>query len=125
MNTKKNNLSTETDKNDSLINEEKEMLIMLEVIPGVKKYPVKINVDDEELIREATKQLRMKVNVYIQEFYVANLFEEDLSLFDIMGMVAIDIATSHLRLERKKDMEPFVAKIQQLNDKLGNYLKEQ
>jgi hypothetical protein len=118
-------LSTETDKNDSLINEEKEMSIMLEVIPGVRKYPVKINADDEELIREATKQLRLKVNVYIQKFYVPDLFEEDLSLLDIMTMAAIDIATSHLRLERKNDMEPFVAKIQQLNDKLGNYLKEQ
>ena len=125
MKTKKNILPTETDNNDSLINEEKEILIMLEVIPGVRKYPVKINVDDEELIREATKQLRMKVNVYIQKFYVANLFEEDLSLLDIMEMVAIDIATSHLQLERKNDMEPFVTKIQQLNDKLGDYLKEQ
>ena len=45
MNTKKKSLSTETDKNDSLINEEKEILIMLEVIPGVRKYPVRIDVN--------------------------------------------------------------------------------
>ena len=123
-----NNSSDKTEMCNTFINKEdtsNEIPITLEVIPGGRKYPVRIDADDEELIREATKQLRMKVNVYIQKFYVANLFEEDLSLLDIMEMVAIDIATSHLRLERKKDMEPFVAKIQQLNNKLGNYLKEQ
>ena len=123
-----NNSSDKTEMCNTFINEEdtsNEIPITLEVIPGGRKYPVRIDADDEELIREATKQLRMKVNVYIQKFYVANLFEEDLSLLDIMEMVAIDIATSHLRLERKNDMEPFVTKIQQLNDKLGDYLKEQ
>jgi hypothetical protein len=43
MNSKKNNLSTETDKNDSLINEEKEMSIMLEVIPGVRFVSLRYN----------------------------------------------------------------------------------
>jgi len=97
-----------------------EMLITLEVIPGGRRYPAKINADDEELVREAARQLRLKFNAYNQAFS-----EADLSEFDIMAMVAIDIATSHLRLERKNDIAPFTTKIQQLNEKLKDYLKEQ
>ena len=97
-----------------------EMLIKLEIIPGNKKYPVIIDADDEELVREATKQLRQKFNAYKQAFS-----EADLSDFDIMAMTAIDIATSHLRMEKKNDTIPFTTKIQQFNDKLKDYLKEQ
>ena len=103
-----------------------EMLITLEVIPpfgkrtkGVK-YPVNINADDEELVREAARQLRQKINAYNQAFSEAGLSE-----LDIVAMVAIDIATSHLRIERQNDIVPFTTKIQQLNDKLKDYLKEQ
>ena len=96
------------------------MLITLEVIPGGRRYPVNIDADDEELIREAAKQLRLKFNAYKQVFSEAGLSESDL-----MAMVAIDIATSHLRLERKNDTVPFTTKIQQLNEKLKDYLKEQ
>ncbi|MDR2913900.1 MAG: cell division protein ZapA [Tannerella sp.] len=99
---------------------DKTLDIQLEVIPGGRKYPVKINADDEELIREATRQLRLKFNAYNQAFS-----EADLSDKDIMAMVAIDVATSHLRLERNKDIVPFTMKIQQLNEKLKDYLKEQ
>ena len=124
MNAKKNNLLDRTDIHNALLNEEdvlNEILINIEVIPGGRKYPVKINADDEELIREATKQLRIKIISYNQSYSEA----ETISNYDIMTMVAIDIATSLLRLERNKNMEPFVEKIQQLNYKLGNYLKEQ
>ena len=96
------------------------MLITLEVIPGGRRYPVNIDADDEELVREAARQLRLKFNAYKQVFS-----EADLSESDFMAMVAIDIATSHLRLERKNDTVPFTTKIQQLNDKLKDYLKEQ
>ena len=96
------------------------MLITLEVIPGGRKYPVTIDADDEELVREAARQLREKINAYNRTFSNADLSEKD-----IMAMVAIDIATSHLRLERKNDVVPFTTKIQQLNEKLKDYLKEQ
>jgi cell division protein ZapA len=94
--------------------------IQLEVIPKGRKFPVKINANDEELVREATKQLRQKFIAYKQSFS-----EADISDKDLMTMVAIDIAVSHLQLERNNDKASFVTKIQQLNDKLKDYLKEQ
>lgn len=95
--------------------------IQLEIIPGKQKYPLEINAEDEELIREAAKQLRQKINAYYQRYANAN----DLSDMDIMAMVAIDITTSHLRLERDNDIVPFTTKIQHFNEKLKGYLKEQ
>ena len=96
-----------------------ELLITLEIIPGNRKFPVNIEADEEELIREAARQLRLKFNAYKQTFSEANLSE-----LDIMAMVAMDIATSHLQLERKNDIAPFTTKMQQLNEKLRDYLKE-
>ena len=94
--------------------------IQLEIIPRGRKYPVRINANDEELVREAAKQLRQKFVAYKQSFS-----EADLSDKDLMTMIAIDIAVSHLQLEKNNDKASFVTKMQQLNDKLKDYLKEQ
>ena len=97
-----------------------ELKIQLEIIPGDRKYPLWINPDDEGLVREAAKQLRLKLNAYKEAYSEANLSDECL-----ITMVAIDIATSHLRLEKNNDKVSFTEKMQQLNDKLKDYLKEQ
>ncbi|MDR1525746.1 MAG: cell division protein ZapA [Tannerella sp.] len=95
-----------------------EILIQLEVIPGERKYPVWIKTEDERLVREAAKLLRQKFNAYKQTFSEAKLSDKDL-----LAMMAIDIATSHLRLE--EDTIPFTTKIRQLSDELEDLLKEE
>ena len=97
-----------------------EILIQLEVFPGERKYPVWIKTEDEQLVREATKLLRQKFNAYKQTFSEAKLSDKDL-----LAMVAIDVATSHLRLEEKNDTVPFTTKIKQLTDELKDFLKEE
>ena len=94
--------------------------IQLEVIPKGKKHPLKINANQEELVREANKQLRLKFIAYKQAYAETELSDEDL-----MTMMAIDLAVSHLQLERNTDRTSFTEKIQQLNEKLKSYLKEQ
>jgi len=95
--------------------------IQLEVIPRGRKFPVKINANEEELVRKATKQLRQKFIAY-QQSYSDSDYSSDK---DLMTMVAIDIAVSHLRLESNNDKASFVTKMQHLNEKLKDYLKEQ
>jgi len=94
--------------------------IQLEVFPRGKKYPVTIDANDEEIVREATKQLRLKFISFKQAFSDTDLSDEDL-----MTMVAIEISVSHLQLERNNDKTSFITTIQQLNGKLKGYLKEQ
>lgn len=97
-----------------------EILIQLEVVPGERKYPVTIHPDEEEIVREATRQLREKFNAYKQTFSEAKLSDKD-----ILAMMAIEIAVSHLKLEKKNDTIPFATKIKQLNDELKDFLKEE
>ena len=92
--------------------------IQLEIFSRGKKYPVGINANDEELVREAARQLRQKFISYQKAFSGTELSDEDL-----MIMVAIDISVSHLRLERNNDKASFITKIQQLNVQLKDYLK--
>jgi cell division protein ZapA len=97
-----------------------EILIQLEVFPGGRKYPVWIKNEDEQLVREATKLLRQKLNAYKQTFSEAKLSDKDL-----LAMAAIDMAVSHLRLEKKNDTIPFTTKIKQLTEELRDLLKEE
>ncbi|MDR1098406.1 MAG: cell division protein ZapA [Tannerella sp.] len=104
---------------DEILTQE-EIPIKLEVVPGGRKYSATIHPDEEELVREATRQLREKFNVYKQTFSEVNLSDRD-----ILAMIAIDIAVSHLKLEKKNDTVPFTTKIKQLNDELKDFLKEE
>jgi len=94
--------------------------IQLEIIPKGRKFPLRIKADEEELVREAAKQLRQKFIVHQQDFSESGLSDKDL-----MTLVAIELAVSHLQLERNNDKTTFITKIQQLNEKLKDYLKEQ
>jgi len=96
------------------------ILISLEVLPNRRKYPLRIDANDEELIRKAAMQLRQKYVQYQQTFPDAGLEE-----VDMMAMVAIDIATSHLQLENKNNTVSITTKIQQLDSEIKSYLKEQ
>jgi cell division protein ZapA len=97
-----------------------EMQIQLEIIPGGRKYPVIIHPDEEELVREAARQVREKFNAYKHTFSEAKLSDKD-----ILAMMVIEIASSHLKLERKNDTTPFTTKIKQLNDELKDLLREE
>ncbi|MDR2680244.1 MAG: cell division protein ZapA [Tannerella sp.] len=99
---------------------DEEMLIQLEVFPGEKKYLVWIKPEDEQLVRKATMLLRQKFNAYKQTFSKAKLSDKDL-----LAMLAIDMATSHLRLEEKNDAVPFTKNIAKLTDELKDLLKEE
>jgi len=95
--------------------------VNLEVIPGGKKYPAKVSTTEEEaLVREATAKLRQKFIAYRQTYEAA-----ELSDIDLLAMTAIDISTSHLKIEENKDAASFRTKIQQLSDELKVYLKGQ
>ena len=95
--------------------------IKLEVIPTGKKYSMRAkSVDEEEIVREAAKQLRQKFIAYQQKYAAAKLSERDL-----LAMTALDIMTSHLRLEGKNDAGPYKTKIEQLYGELKEYLKGQ
>ena len=80
-------------------------------------YPLTINREEEEMVREAAKQVNIRLNAY-REYY-KNLEPEK-----IIAMVAYQFSLEKLQLKQRNDTRPFTEKVQELNDLLENYFKE-
>jgi hypothetical protein len=94
------------------------LLINLELIPGMKKFPVNINPAEEPVVRAAAQFIRYKFNLYRQHYET-----EGVSDLDIMAMVALDIAKDKRTLE--SEVSPLKEEVSRMNDKLKEYLNIQ
>ncbi|MDH6341188.1 cell division protein ZapA (FtsZ GTPase activity inhibitor) [Parabacteroides sp. PFB2-12] len=83
-----------------------------------KTYGLWIRRDDEQLVREAAKQLRKKINEYRQ-----NYTKSELDMKDLLAMVALQLSVYSSQLEEKNDTAPFTEKIEQLTSELEMYLE--
>lgn len=92
-------------------------LIHLEIAD--KSYGLWIDRSDEELARDAAKQIRYKINQYRQKFTTS-----ELDVKDLLAMVAFQLSMNNLQLENKNDTSPFTEKIEQLTEQLEKYLKD-
>lgn len=81
-------------------------------------YPVTINREDEEMVREAAKRVNMRFNVN-QERY------QNVSPERIMVMVAYQFALENLQMKDRNDTEPYTMKIKELTEALEAYFKEE
>ena len=81
-------------------------------------YPLTINREDEEMVREAAKQVDIRLNAYREHY-------QNVSLERIIAMVAYQFALENLQLKDRNDTEPYTAKIKELTEVLETYFKEQ
>ena len=81
-------------------------------------YPLTINREEEEMVREAAKQVNIRLNAY-REYY------KNLELEKIIAMVAYQFSLEKLQLKQRNDTSPFTEKVQELNELLENYFKEE
>ena len=84
-----------------------------------KSYGLWINREDEQLARDAAKQIRTKINQYRLSFS-----QSEVDVKDLLAMVAFQLSMSNLQLEKKNDTNPFTEKIQELTEDIDNYLKD-
>lgn len=84
-----------------------------------KTYGLWIKRKDEQIIRDAAKHLRVKVNQYRQKFA-----KSDPDIKELLAMVSLEMAVKRLQLEEKNDTAPFTDKIQQLTKELEVYLED-
>ena len=84
-----------------------------------KSYGLWIDRKDEQLARDAAKQIRAKINQYR-----LNFTQSEVDVKDLLAMVAFQLSMSNLQLEKKNDTNPFTEKIQELTDDIENYLKD-
>ena len=84
-----------------------------------KSYCLWIDRKDEQLARDAAKQIRNKINQYRQNFA-----QSDVDVKDLLAMVAFQLSMTNLQLEDKNDTSPITDKVQELTSELEKYLKD-
>ena len=82
-----------------------------------KSYGIRIKRSEEEMAREAARQIREKLSLY------RKAFAKDVDARDLLAMVAFQLSLSNLELEKRNDTDPFAEKIQELTNELENYLQ--
>ncbi|MDR1201093.1 MAG: cell division protein ZapA [Tannerellaceae bacterium] len=84
-----------------------------------KTYGLQIYRKDEQLTREAVKQIAEKIDQYRTVF-----LSEEVDVKDLLAMVTLQLSIENLKLEGKNDTTPFTYKIQELTNELETYLKD-
>lgn len=79
-------------------------------------YPLTIKVEDEEMVREAAKQVNIRLNMYRDNF-------PSLPLEKVITMVAYDFSLKSLKQQQRNDTTPYTEKIEELTKVLEDYFK--
>ena len=82
-----------------------------------KSCGIRINRSEEQVAREAVRQIRMKMDQYRKKY-------SEVDVKDLLAMVTFQLSVENLKLEDKNDTSPFTEKIQELTDELESYLKD-
>ena len=81
-------------------------------------YPATINREDEEMVREAAKQINLSFSQK-QDLY------RNLPAEKVMTLVAYQFALETLQLKERNDTEPYTSKIKELTETLEEYFRMQ
>ena len=84
---------------------------------GNKNYPMRINRDDEEIIRQAAKIINDKFNQYQNKYA-----ERD--AFDLLAMTSLQYVKQLLECEKKNDLTTFNESLKLINDEISQLLNE-
>ena len=113
-------LVREVDKCIALLNEEKKRCmndkIKINLQIADSYYPITINRDEEELMREAAKQVNIKLNAYREHY-------KSLEPEKLIAMVAYQFSQENLKLRQRNDTGPYTEKIEELTEMLEEYFK--
>lgn len=80
-------------------------------------YPLTILREDEEMIREAAKQVDIRISEY-QKYY------PDIAKEKIIVMAAYYFSLESLKQKSRNDTKPYASKVDELTDVLDAYFKE-
>lgn len=81
-------------------------------------YPLTIDRDDEEMVREAAKQVNIRLNAYRTHY--PNIDTEK-----VIAMVAYEFSLETLKQKDRNDTVPYTEKINELTGVLENYFRKE
>lgn len=80
-------------------------------------YPLTIKRDEEEMVREAAKQVNLKLNAYRTRY-------PSLNMERVIAMAAYEFSLETLKQKERNDTAPYTTKIEELKGILEDYFKE-
>ncbi len=80
-------------------------------------YPLTIRREEEEQVREAAKQVNIRLNAYRERY-------KNLETDKVLAMVAYQFSLERLQLQDKNDTVPYTAKIEELTKELDQYIRD-
>ena len=86
---------------------------------GGATFPLTIRREDEEIVRNAAKQVDTRLNTYRERYKGAPLKQEH-----IITLVAYQFALESLQHQQRNKTAPYTQKIAELTELLENYIKE-
>lgn len=98
---------------------DEKLLLTLEI--AGRRYPLKIELSEEQAFREAAKKINSKINQYRVAYGGGN---SNLTTQDFMAMTAIQALAENFSLGDKNNTKPFEDKIDSLISELDNYLRK-
>ena len=91
--------------------------IKIHLLMAGTTYPLSIRRDDEETVREAARQVNVRLKQY-RDYYPEASNEQ------LLGMVAYQFALETLRMEQRNDTAPYTAKLRELTEAIEACFKE-
>lgn len=79
-------------------------------------YPLTILREEEEMVREAAKQVDIRLNAYREHY-------QNVTPEKIIAMVAYQFALENLKMKNRNDARPYADKIEELTEVLETYFK--
>ena len=79
-------------------------------------YPLTILREEEEMVREAAKQVDIRLNAYREHY-------QNVTPEKIIAMVAYQFALENLKMKKRSDTRPYADKIEELTEVLETYFK--
>ena len=79
-------------------------------------YPLTILREEEEMVREAAKQVDIRLNAYREHY-------QNVTPEKIIAMVAYQFALENLKMKKRNDTRPYADKIEELTEVLETYFK--
>ncbi len=84
---------------------------------GTKYYPMRINREEEEIIRRAAKIINDKFNQYQNKY-------AEREAFDLLAMTSLQFVKQLLECEQRNDLTAFNEDLKLINDELSQLLDE-
>lgn len=81
-----------------------------------RMYPLKVDINEEEIVRKAAKLINEKIVRYRQQY-------KNKDLQDFMAMSALEFAIKFLESDANKDIDPLLAEISKINKEVSDYNK--